>query len=36
MFEADEQELREREAMVLREKIDAVFARNPNANLIVA
>jgi endonuclease/exonuclease/phosphatase family metal-dependent hydrolase len=33
--EADEAELREQEAMVLREKINARFAENPNVNLIV-
>lgn len=33
--EADEKELRFQEAKLLREKIDARFAENPNANLIV-
>ena len=33
--EADEAELREQEALLLREKIDARFAANPNANVIV-
>jgi endonuclease/exonuclease/phosphatase family metal-dependent hydrolase len=33
--EADEAELREQEALLLREKIDARLAANPNANLIV-
>jgi endonuclease/exonuclease/phosphatase family metal-dependent hydrolase len=33
--EADQAELREEEARVLREKIDARLAANPNANLIV-
>ena len=33
--EADEAEMREQEAMLLREKIDARLAANPNANLIV-
>ncbi|HYE30368.1 MAG TPA: endonuclease/exonuclease/phosphatase family protein [Methylomirabilota bacterium] len=33
--EADESEMREQEALLLREKVDAVFQRNPNANLIV-
>jgi len=33
--EADELELREQEAIVLREKIDAVLKANPNANLVV-
>lgn len=32
---ADEAELRLEEAKVLREKIDAIFATNPNANLVV-
>lgn len=33
--EADEAELREQEAVLLREKIDARLAANPNANVIV-
>ena len=33
--QADEQELRLEEAKLLREKIDARFAANPNANLVV-
>ncbi len=33
--EADEAELREQEAIILREKIDAVLHRNPEANLVV-
>lgn len=33
--EADEAELREQEALLLREKIDARLAASPNANLIV-
>lgn len=33
--EADQAELREQEAIVLREKIEAVLANNPEANLIV-
>lgn len=33
--EADEGELREQEAILLREKIDAVLAKNPNGNLVV-
>jgi len=33
---ADEAELRLEEARLLREKIDAVLAKNPNANLVVA
>ena len=33
--EADEAELREQEAIVLREKIDALSLRNPNINLVV-
>ncbi|PYJ02886.1 MAG: hypothetical protein DME25_14645, partial [Verrucomicrobia bacterium] len=33
--QADEAELRQQEAKVLREKIDARFAANPNVNLIV-
>jgi len=33
--EADEAELRQEEAKILREKIDARFAANPNVNLVV-
>jgi len=33
--EADEAELREQEAIILREHIDALFKERPNANLIV-
>jgi len=33
--EADEAELREQEAIVLREKINAKLAANPNANIVV-
>lgn len=33
--EADEAELREQEALLLREKIDARLAANPNANVII-
>jgi endonuclease/exonuclease/phosphatase family metal-dependent hydrolase len=33
--EADEAEMREQESIILREKIDAVFKMNPNANLVV-
>jgi endonuclease/exonuclease/phosphatase family metal-dependent hydrolase len=33
--EADEAELREQEALILREKIDARLAKNPDANVIV-
>jgi endonuclease/exonuclease/phosphatase family metal-dependent hydrolase len=33
--EADEAELRLEEAKILREKIDAILAANPNANLVV-
>jgi endonuclease/exonuclease/phosphatase family metal-dependent hydrolase len=33
--DADEAELREQEALLLREKIDAILKANPNANLIV-
>ena len=33
--EADEAELREQEAIVLREKIDALFHADPNINLVV-
>jgi endonuclease/exonuclease/phosphatase family metal-dependent hydrolase len=35
-FEADEQELRDEEAAVLREKVEAILTARPNANLIVA
>lgn len=33
--EADQQEMREEEALLLREKIDAFFTRSPNAHLLV-
>jgi endonuclease/exonuclease/phosphatase family metal-dependent hydrolase len=33
--EADEAELREQEAVILREKIDARLEKNPNANVVV-
>lgn len=33
--EADEAEMREQEALILREKIEARFALNPNINLVV-
>ncbi len=33
--EADEAELREQEAMILREKTDAILSKNPDANLVV-
>jgi endonuclease/exonuclease/phosphatase family metal-dependent hydrolase len=36
VWDADEQELRDEEAAILREKIEAFLGRNPNANLIVA
>lgn len=36
VFDADEQELREEEATVLREKVDAILGARPNANLVVA
>lgn len=36
IFDADEQELREEEATLLREKIDAILNRQPNANVVVA
>ena len=36
ILDADEQELRDEEAAVLREKIDAILTKHPNANLIVA
>jgi endonuclease/exonuclease/phosphatase family metal-dependent hydrolase len=35
-FEADEQELRDEEAAILRQKVEALLTANPNANLIVA
>lgn len=35
-FDADEDDLREEEALVLREKIDAILTRRPGANVIVA
>jgi len=34
-FQADEAELREQEAILLREKVDAFLQQNPTANLIV-
>ena len=34
-FDADEQELRAQEAALLREKIDAILDRRPNANVVV-
>ena len=33
--EADEAELREQEAILLREKVDAILAKKPDANLVV-
>jgi endonuclease/exonuclease/phosphatase family metal-dependent hydrolase len=36
IFDADEQELREEEAMLLRARIEAILSANPQANLIVA
>ncbi|MBI3192755.1 MAG: endonuclease/exonuclease/phosphatase family protein, partial [Pedosphaera parvula] len=33
--EADEEEMREQEALLLREKVDAIFKATPDANLIV-
>lgn len=36
VFDADEQELREEEAAMLREKVDAILSARPNANLVVA
>ncbi len=36
VFDADEQELREEESMVLRQKVDAILGSRPHANLIVA
>ncbi len=35
-FDADEQELRDEEAAMLREKVEAILTKRPNANLIVA
>ncbi len=35
-FDADEQELRDEEAAVLREKLDALFHASPKANIVVA
>jgi endonuclease/exonuclease/phosphatase family metal-dependent hydrolase len=35
-FDADEQDLRDEESVVLREKIDAILSIQPNANVIVA
>lgn len=35
-FDADEQELRDEEAAVLREKIEAMLNARPNANIVVA
>ena len=32
---ADEEEVREQEALILREKIDAILRRRPNANIII-
>ena len=36
VWDADEQELRDEEAIVLREKLDNIFNSHPNANVIVA
>lgn len=36
IFEADEQELRDEEAAILRQKIEAILTARPEANLIVA
>lgn len=36
VWDADEQELRDEEAAILREKIEGILGRSPNANLIVA
>jgi len=36
VWDADEQELRDEEAAVLREKIESIFSTHPNANVIVA
>ena len=35
-FDADEQELRDEEAAVLREKVEAILTVRPNANVIIA
>ena len=35
-FDADEQELRDEEAAVLRERVEAILTARPNANVIVA
>jgi endonuclease/exonuclease/phosphatase family metal-dependent hydrolase len=35
-FEADEQELRDEEAAILRQKVEAILTARPDANLIVA
>jgi endonuclease/exonuclease/phosphatase family metal-dependent hydrolase len=35
-WDADEQELRDEEAAILREKLEAIFSTHPNANVIVA
>jgi endonuclease/exonuclease/phosphatase family metal-dependent hydrolase len=35
-YEADEQELRDEEAAVLRQKVETILSARPNANLIVA
>jgi len=35
-WDADEQELRDEEAAILREKIETILAANPNANLVLA
>jgi endonuclease/exonuclease/phosphatase family metal-dependent hydrolase len=35
-FDADEQELRDEEAVLLRQKIEAILSARPNANVIVA
>lgn len=36
VFEADEQELRDEEAAILRQKVDSILSVRPNANLVVA
>jgi endonuclease/exonuclease/phosphatase family metal-dependent hydrolase len=36
VFDADEQELRDEESLLLREKVDAILSARPNANLIIA
>jgi len=36
VWDADEQELRDEEAAILREKLEAIFSTRPNANVIVA